>query len=296
MPRGHVLPDGLRIAALRGQADLTQQELASRSGYGLRTIGKIETGWPTSAATLAAIAEVLAEALRRPLELADLLRSIERDRNPPPLPVGANLVVSDHIKLLELGLASSPACRRNESTPGHHAVLFDTVRLRYIADGLDSLRFRYATNGGSVQGKSLSHSQRARWQHVPPVARQFSAEPGAGNCDLEMRLPIKRARRGSHDSESSGLHRWLFASRSAMVGRPRGISHRLFDDSCSVSGRAALSNVAWRAQTLCRHGLGSGRSDAGGVDPRTIGILADRSRYAPAPSIVWNGRVSWAAV
>ena len=74
MPRGHVLPDGDRIATLRGEADLTQWQLASESGYGLRTIGKIEDGQPTGASTLSAVATVLSRRLKRPVGMGDLIR------------------------------------------------------------------------------------------------------------------------------------------------------------------------------------------------------------------------------
>ena len=73
MPRGHVLPDCDTIATLRGEAGLTQQNLADRTGYGVRTISKIEGGLPTSSSTLAAIAIVLAETLGRPIHLVDLM-------------------------------------------------------------------------------------------------------------------------------------------------------------------------------------------------------------------------------
>jgi transcriptional regulator with XRE-family HTH domain len=73
MPRANVLPDGVRVTQLRTEAALTQVDLAQQTGYGLRTIGKIESGAPTRASTLAAVAEVLARRLGRPLGLADLV-------------------------------------------------------------------------------------------------------------------------------------------------------------------------------------------------------------------------------
>lgn len=74
MPRGHVISNGRKVAALRGEADLTQSQLAREAGYGLRTIGKIENGQPTGAATLAAVATVLGRRLQRPIRLADLMQ------------------------------------------------------------------------------------------------------------------------------------------------------------------------------------------------------------------------------
>src|SRR5580704_18597110 len=71
MPRGHVFPDFRWIAHLRGEAGLTQDEVALRSGYGRRTISKIENGKPTTAPTLSAIATVLARSLGREVTLYD---------------------------------------------------------------------------------------------------------------------------------------------------------------------------------------------------------------------------------
>src|SRR6185437_9516977 len=105
MPRGHVLPDGASIAALRGEAGLTQDELAQRAGYGLRTIGNVEGGRPTTATTLAAIATVLGDGLGRPVPLADVLRRRDFERHTDGAAGG--VAFRENIKLLELPVSSA---------------------------------------------------------------------------------------------------------------------------------------------------------------------------------------------
>src|SRR5690242_11979366 len=108
MPRGHVVPDGTRVAKLRGEADLTQCQLAELAGFGLRTIGKIEAGRPTGAATLSAIAIVLGRKLQRRVELGDLLPRQEPRVGPSaaggagaPSGTSASLV-AEIIKILDI--------------------------------------------------------------------------------------------------------------------------------------------------------------------------------------------------
>jgi DNA-binding XRE family transcriptional regulator len=83
------------VAKLRGEADLTQGQLAELAGFGLRTISKIEAGRPTGAATLSAIATVLGRRLERRVEVGDLLPRQEARVGPsvpacPCLPCGTN--------------------------------------------------------------------------------------------------------------------------------------------------------------------------------------------------------------
>ena len=114
MPRGHVVPDGKAVSTLRGEAGLTQDELAERSGYGLRTISNIESGRRTTAPTLAAVATVLGDCLRRPVEMLDLLqRALESDNARPPS--DGQLLVGENIRLLDLAAsqhARTAAARR----------------------------------------------------------------------------------------------------------------------------------------------------------------------------------------
>ncbi|HEX4129840.1 MAG TPA: helix-turn-helix transcriptional regulator [Pirellulales bacterium] len=98
MPRGHVFPAGHVVAVLRGEAGLTQDELAMRAGYGLRTIGKIESSQPTTSPTLAAVATVLSDTLGREVQLADLLS--------PQLAVTRDFV-GEHVQWLELQASSA---------------------------------------------------------------------------------------------------------------------------------------------------------------------------------------------
>ncbi|HWB00462.1 MAG TPA: helix-turn-helix transcriptional regulator [Pirellulales bacterium] len=99
MPRGHVFPDGHAVAVLRGEAGLTQDELAMRAGYGLRTIGKIESSQPTTSPTLAAVATVLSDSLGRSVRLCDLLSHADEATH------AASVV--DHVQWLELAATSA---------------------------------------------------------------------------------------------------------------------------------------------------------------------------------------------
>lgn len=178
MPRGHVLPDRDTIATLRGEAGMTQQHLAERAGYGVRTISKIESGQPTSSSTLDAIAVVLAESLRRPIHLVDLIcqpQSASRGMHSP----GGAMIVAENIKLLDL---TTPARSSSEKSPDNspsRAVLVDTFRLRYLPANLGEIEFYYATSGKALSGRSLSHPEDARWQ---PADREH--EPSLSPCGL----------------------------------------------------------------------------------------------------------------
>src|SRR5262245_42515662 len=98
MPRGNVTPDGRRLAALRGEAGLTQQEMALQARFGLRTISKIEAGRPTSAATLDALATVLARRLGRPVRLDELMHHGGAGSGPGE----TGLAVAERVKVLDL--------------------------------------------------------------------------------------------------------------------------------------------------------------------------------------------------
>ena len=116
MPRGHVISDGRKVAALRGEADLTQWQLAKEAGYGLRTIGKIENGQPTGAGTLAAVATVLSRRLKRPVELGDLM---QHTNGTALLPHGAEpRMVEEAVKFLDLTALASGAAGQQRSCSG----------------------------------------------------------------------------------------------------------------------------------------------------------------------------------
>ena len=149
MPRGHVLPDRDTIAALRGEAGMTQQNLAEHAGYGVRTISKIESGQPTSSSTLAAIAIALAESLRRPVHLVDLIcqpQDASRGRHAP----GGAMIVAENIKLLDLEIPARPAAEKTPDNSLSRAVLIDTFRLRYLPANLGAIDFYYATSGKAL--------------------------------------------------------------------------------------------------------------------------------------------------
>ncbi|HEX4142940.1 MAG TPA: helix-turn-helix transcriptional regulator [Pirellulales bacterium] len=162
MPRGHVLPDRDTIAALRGEAGMTQQNLAERAGYGVRTISKIESGQPTNSSTLAAIAIVLAESLRRPIHLVDLIcqpRDASRGMHSP----GGTMIVAENIKLLDLETQAHATSEKSPASAPSRAVLIDTFRLRYLPADLGEIDFYYATSGKALSARSLSHPEEAHW-------------------------------------------------------------------------------------------------------------------------------------
>lgn len=158
MPRAHVLPDGRQIAELRGEADLTQWQLAAEAGYGLRTIGKIEDGQPTGAGTLSAVATVLARRLKRPIGLTDLIRRPNGDGGCCLCrPAAPPAVVAEGLKLLDL-----TAWRPGPG--GDRVVLNDLYRFRATA-GVGALHFHYATAGPRADGRCLSHAN-SQWRPV----------------------------------------------------------------------------------------------------------------------------------
>ena len=163
MPRGHVLPDRATVATLRGEAGLTQQNLADRAGYGVRTISKIECGQPTSSSTLDAIAVALTESLRRPVRLVDLIcqpQSAGRGMHSP----GGAMIVAENIKLLDLETTPQSAAAESPANSPSRAVLVDTFRLRYLPANLSEIDFFYATSGEALRGHSLSHPEGACWR------------------------------------------------------------------------------------------------------------------------------------
>jgi len=193
MPRGHVIPDGRAVAALRGRAGLPQWELARQSGYGLRTISKIEACRPTRAETLEAVATVLSRHLKRPVNPGELLAA--------PTPgaeqagAGPGPLVRENLKLLDLTGCSSG--------PPPSGVLTDHWRFARLA-GLEELSFHYATTGSRLEGRSLSHPARARWGltggpgTAVPAGRHLgvcgtlcvplTAEDAPGGCEVQNRV------------------------------------------------------------------------------------------------------------
>jgi formylglycine-generating enzyme required for sulfatase activity/DNA-binding XRE family transcriptional regulator len=84
MPRNSVLPDGAKVSRLRSREGLSQQQLADKAGYSLKTIVRIEAGKPTTAATLRDVAKVLEVDKVEELFAQEMARSADPD---PPLPV-----------------------------------------------------------------------------------------------------------------------------------------------------------------------------------------------------------------
>jgi transcriptional regulator with XRE-family HTH domain len=165
MPRGYVTPDGSKIARLRGEAGLTQSDLAELAGFGLRTIGKIEGGQRTVATTLSAVATVLDRKLQRRVTLGDLLQADRTAEDGVPAAAPTELVVVEHVKVLDLRSWHSGA-GEGPAVPNHGVVLFDRVRFRRLPANLGTLTFHYATTGTGLRGQSLSHPGRAQWREI----------------------------------------------------------------------------------------------------------------------------------
>lgn len=163
MPRGHVLPDGEKLALLRGEADLTQWQLSREAGYGLRTIGKLEDSRPTGAKTLSAVATVLSRRLNRPIQLADLIQRNGHDLLGESRPAEDDYLVEEAIKFLDL--RHSCPQQRSGSAPGvaNRAILWDEYRFRRLPPHHSELSFFYAGNGQCIRGQSLSHAPYAEW-------------------------------------------------------------------------------------------------------------------------------------
>jgi transcriptional regulator with XRE-family HTH domain len=152
---------------------MTQQNLAERAGYGVRTISKIESGLPTSSSTLDAIAVVLAESLRRPVQLSDLIcqpLSASRGMHSP----GGAMIVAENIQLLDLAANSRSSAAESPGSSPSRAVLVDTFRLRYLPTDLGEIDFYYAASGSTIHGRSLSHPEDACWQ---PAGRDRAPLP-----------------------------------------------------------------------------------------------------------------------
>jgi transcriptional regulator with XRE-family HTH domain len=164
MPRAHVVPDGNKLAALRGEADLTQLELARQAGYGLRTIGKIENGQPTGARTLAAAATVLSRRLGRAVTLADLTKRPNGAANGArTMTEDATRLVQEMVRFLDLSDLAAQRPSTGLSRAGR-ALLVDHFRLR----GLPArhLCFPYSSLGEQTYGECLSHPGQCHWQEA----------------------------------------------------------------------------------------------------------------------------------
>jgi len=164
MPRAHVVPDGGKLAALRGEADLTQLELARQAGYGLRTIGKIENGQPTGARTLAAAATVLSRRLGRAVSLADLMKLPSNVANGVrSRPEDGTVLVQDMVRFLDLSDLASQGCSSCQPRQ-RRALLIDHFRFRRLP--AQHLCFAYSGLGEQTYGESLSHPGQCRWQEA----------------------------------------------------------------------------------------------------------------------------------
>ena len=95
MPRATLHVNGRRLARLRGEAALTQRDLAEQAGFGLRTISKIESGKPTTPFTLSTLLTVLTRRLGRPVTIHELIdRKYPENDVPPVSPSNGRLEVA----------------------------------------------------------------------------------------------------------------------------------------------------------------------------------------------------------
>lgn len=168
MPRGNVTPDGRHLTTLRGEAGLTQVELARRAGFGVRTISKIESGRPTSASTLAAITTVLTRKLGREVRPEELLR--QRRTTPAD-----ELRVAERVKVLDL-----------RGWPARGGLLHDLVRLR-AARGREEFRCHYATTGTELEGRCVSHP--ASWAEITDFGTTCGWSGHLARC-YELRVKL----------------------------------------------------------------------------------------------------------
>lgn len=197
MPRGHVLPDGHKIAALRGEADLTQWQLAAEAGYALRTISKIESSKPTGASTLAAAATVLSRRLRRPIQLADLIQRFHGDSGECICADEATPLVEEAIKFLDLS-HSLPAGRNGPSRE-NRIVLFDHYRFSRLPESQAVLTFPYGTIGQCIPGQCLTHPEAGEWYAEPHPSRRSQCTEDCG-----IRIDLKKL---------GAAVRWVFQNR-----------------------------------------------------------------------------------
>jgi transcriptional regulator with XRE-family HTH domain len=194
MPRGHVLPNSEVLASLRGEAGLTQDELAARAGYGLRTIGKIESGLPTTSFTLAAIATVLSDSLGRRIDFVDLLQTAGGQSHSPHFE-GSTFIVGEHIKLLDLPVSLGESRHRSQLDRSAASVLIETLCLRYVPADRTEIQLHYATTGTAIDGRSLSHPDQAEWLGSPTgSATSAGRRPMNVRGLLKIRVPAAAGR------------------------------------------------------------------------------------------------------
>ncbi len=208
MPRGHVLPEGSAIASLRGEAGLTQDQLAERAGYGLRTIGKIEGGHRTTAQTLAAIATVLGECLGRPISAAELLRA-RHQRGVTPRSASSAAVVAENVQWLEFSAGTKDG---TAVAAPLRAVLTDTACVRQTSTSAGELSFYYIADDAVIEAASLSHPQTAVWQATDAVRdHEFAIDEAAPCHVLRVAVPA------GQDERTIVQNRIVFAGADALL-------------------------------------------------------------------------------
>jgi transcriptional regulator with XRE-family HTH domain len=200
MPRAHVVPDGGKLAALRGEADLTQLELARQAGYGLRTIGKIENGQPTGARTLSAAATVLSRRLGRAISLMDLMKRPNGAASKAAATTSADGLVQDMVCFLDLSDLLTPR-GSNGLAHEHRALLVDQYRFRRFPVQRSVVCFPYMGMGGRAYGECLSHPGQGHWQE----AADLGASNGKPRRGYRMEVDISSAPAAHAETISNGI-------------------------------------------------------------------------------------------
>jgi hypothetical protein len=164
--------------------------MAQRAGYGLRTIGNVEGGRPTTAATLTAIATVLGVCLGRPVQLSDLLMR-RRDTEGTARGGNSGLAFRENIKLLELPSSAANSTSGADVASTKMAVLTDTVCLRGAPEHAAEIMFYYP--GREIDGVSLSHARNAAWMGMSEV-RLRESEHAPRDRFRALRLTLSEPR------------------------------------------------------------------------------------------------------
>ncbi len=261
MPRAHIKADGPKVARLRGEAGLTQADLAAQAGFGLRTIGKLECGQPTTALTLSAVATVLSRKLQRTVALGDILRE---PAEPGQVAAGpeAGLLVAEQLKVLDL--------RRWRSGLEHPVELIDHHRFRRCPQGEGNhLPLRDNRDGAAWQVPVAPGSLR-----VVSGAAEGSLSPGEGVLRSAFAVARRRWVRELGHPKHGRIPGPLYRQETRVVPCGDQPPNREPDNAADVSGREALSETARPVPAAPGRTVPGSGSTTGGSARRPAGLVA----------------------